>query len=686
MTAPTARRLAWGAFFFVVASIGVAMALDLANGTGTAVEDGFFLISTLVFAIVGTFVASRRPENAIGWIFVGVAAGATLIGLSESLLNRLAAGDTSSLPARLDEWMGAWAWVPFTFVPTTFPLLLFPDGHPPSARWRWLVWAAAIGIVAFSFGMGFDPNNYDDGRIPIGIEPPAPLVAVASLAGLLALVAVIGGGAAAVVRFRRAKGDERQQLKWLAYAGLIAAICLVGGFVAGAVLTALGVATSAGNTVADQVLNVVILLGVLGIPVGMGVAIMKYHLYDIDLVIKKTVVFGILVALLTGIGALAALLVGLGVVPSLYDTPPLLLLAGVALGLLAIPLYRVATRIAERVVYGGRATPYEVLSEFSERVGETYSAEDVLPRMAALLGEGTGAEHATVWLRLAAELRPAATWPAGTEAPTSVHADTVEVFHRGESLGALSVRMPASDPMNPSKERLIRDLASQAGLVLRNVRLIEELRASRQRLVAAQDEERRKIERNIHDGAQQQLVALGVQLRLADSLVDRSPEKTHEMLARLQVQTDEALEDLRDLARGIYPPLLADGGLAPALEAQGRKAAVSTTVEAIGVRRYAQEVESAVYFCCLEALNNAAKHAASSLVHIRLVGGERELTFEIVDDGRGFDTTADGLGTGSQGMADRLDAIGGLLELRSAPGSGTRVSGRVPITHREVVG
>src|SRR5205809_517666 len=138
--------------------------------------------------------------------------------------------------------------------------------------------------------------------------------------------------------------------------------------------------------------------------------------------------------------------------------------------------------------------------------------------------------------------------------------------------------MPANEPLTPAGEKLIGDLASQAGLVLRNVRLIEELRASRQRLVAAQDEERRRLERNLHDGAQQQLVALSVKLRLAEGMTERDPAAAKAMLGDLQTETTSALENLRDLARGIYPPLLADKGLPAALEAQARKASLPTTV------------------------------------------------------------------------------------------------------------
>jgi signal transduction histidine kinase len=331
------------------------------------------------------------------------------------------------------------------------------------------------------------------------------------------------------------------------------------------------------------------------------------------------------------------------------------------------------------VVYGKRASPYEVLAEFSGRMSETYAADDVLPRMATVLAEGTGADAAVVWLRVGAEMRPAAIRPSQASAPTELPEDAVEVVHHGELLGALSVQMPPSDPMDPGKRKLIEDLAAQAGLVLRNVKLIEELRASRQRLVAAQDQERRKLERDLHDGAQQQLVALAVQLKLARTMLDRDPARAGDLLDAVQGAATGALEDLRDLARGIYPPLLADKGLPAALEAQARKSPLPVTIESDAIGRYPQQVESAVYFCTLEALNNVAKYAKASRVTLSLAQTDGHLTFSVVDDGRGFDPAATGYGTGLQGMADRLDAIGGTLEVRSAPADGTTVTGRVPV-------
>ena len=233
------------------------------------------------------------------------------------------------------------------------------------------------------------------------------------------------------------------------------------------------------------------------------------------------------------------------------------------------PARRRAQRFADRLVYGKRATPYEVLSEFSERVGQTYANEELLPRMARALGEGTGAARADVWVRVSDELRPEATWPDEAVAPPSRAVSSSEervatsstffepVRHRDELLGALSIEKRAGESLSATEEKLVQDLAAQAGLVMRNAALtedlldtIEQLRTSRQRLVTAQDEERRKLERNLHDGAQQQLVALTVKLGLLERLVERDPGQAKSIAGQLQGDATEALEELRDLARG----------------------------------------------------------------------------------------------------------------------------------------
>jgi signal transduction histidine kinase len=366
------------------------------------------------------------------------------------------------------------------------------------------------------------------------------------------------------------------------------------------------------------------------------------------------------------------------------------MLAAVTVALAFQPVRQRAAHLANRLVYGKRATPYEVLSEFSERMAGTVAADEALPRMARILGEGTGARRAEVWLRLGSELQQAAAWPldgaggpdhvpiAGEALPALTADLAVPVRHQDELLGALAVAMPPGENVTPVTEKLLADLAAQAGLVLRNVRLIEEVRASRKRLVSAQDQERRRLERNLHDGAQQQLVALKMRLGLARATAEKDPAGTRSSLEQLEQAAQDALDDLRDLARGIYPPLLADQGLPAALEAQARKSVLPVRVEQEGIGRYDQEGEAAVYFCCLEALQNMAKYAEASAASIRLWAEDGTLAFSVRDDGQGFDPSATGYGTGLQGMADRLAALGGSLDVRSAPGEGTTVTGRVP--------
>jgi signal transduction histidine kinase len=612
---------------------------------------------SVLFTAIGGILSSRRRDHPIGWILstIGLFQAFGAISGSWTVL-----ATVHSLPGGdLTDWWGLWNWIPSIGLLVTFLLLLFPTGHLPSRRWRPAAWVSAAGIALFA---GSIAVHYWPLRHELGIDPDVELNGAGLELGVtLMLIGAVASIASLAVRFRRARGDERQQLRWFVGAG---AITVLGFFLAIFISSSWGV--------------LLIVPGFLAIPIAAGIAVLKYRLYDLDVVIKKAVIALVLTTLIATVGLF--FVAEFGQVAFWEGTNPRVsVLIGIVGGALLWPLLRLSRRIAARITFGKRATPYEVLTEFSGRVGETYATDDVLPRMAQVLAAGTGATSARVLLKVGGELREEAS--AGE--PRSGTEHTVPVVYQGEELGALAVEMPANDPMDPARERLVHDVAAQAGLVLRNVRLIEELRASRQRLVAAQDEERRKIERNLHDGAQQQLVALSVQLKLAEQLATKDLEKTHEALVRLQGTAGAALEDLRDLARGIYPPLLADKGLPTALEAQARKAAVPTAVDADGIGRYPQEVEAAVYFSVLEALNNVAKYAEAGQATVTLAQHDGRLEFRVTDDGSGFDTGATGYGTGLQGIADRLDAIGGRLVVTSAVGAGTAIAGTVPLGGRE---
>ena len=199
------------------------------------------------------------------------------------------------------------------------------------------------------------------------------------------------------------------------------------------------------------------------------------------------------------------------------------------------------------------------------------------------------------------------------------------------------------------------------------------------RLVTAQDAERRRIERDLHDGAQQHLVAIKVKLGLLEALARKDPDRVVELASEVKGDADEALQTLRDLARGIYPPLLADQGLVAAMQAQARKASVQVEVHAEGVSRYPQEVEAAVYFCCLEALQNVAKYAGASEASVRLSANNGSLDFAVQDDGAGFDPATTPMGSGLTNMADRIDALGGSFGVTSRPGEGTQITGSLPV-------
>jgi signal transduction histidine kinase len=245
------------------------------------------------------------------------------------------------------------------------------------------------------------------------------------------------------------------------------------------------------------------------------------------------------------------------------------------------------------------------------------------------------------------------------------------------------------EQLTPAEDKLICDLAAQVGLVLRNVGLTEQLgkrladlQASRRRIVTAQDDQRRRIERDLRDGAQRQLLAVASGLTQAEALAGQDEERERTLVAQLKAGAREALETLRDLARGIYPPLLAEQGLASAVSAHAGKAPLPVIVDAAEVGRYPPDIETAVYFCCVEAVQNAARHAPQSTVRIRLRGSAEDVSFEISDDGPGFDqsqvrSSADG--GGLQRMADRLAALGGSLHIDARPGCGTAVAGRIPV-------
>jgi signal transduction histidine kinase len=600
--------------------------------------------------------------------------------------------------------LAEWSFVPI-FTGMSFMLMLFPTGTLPSPRWRPV---AALGLLATALTMaGFvvHPRMValpapGDGSLafanPLGVRSLGPVLShllIGTLNGLSVLGTVLLTVAfvSLVVRYRTSGREVRQQIKWIALAAVAVAGCQA------AALLAVAITGDASNAVTVTAYVVVPVTVLFGIPAIITLAILKYGLYQIDVIINRAVQYGLLSATLTGV--YAGIVVGIGTLAGYAGGPVLTVAAAVTIAVLFQPVRQRARLVANRLVYGERATPYQVLADFAEDMAGQLDFDTALDRMASILAGATGAVRVEVWVRVGAQLRPQVIWPRGSALPPAVPliddaelpafeltTRAVAVRHGDELLGALAVQKPRNELVSAAEDKLLAHLASQAGLVLRNVRLtaelqatIDDLRASRLRLVRAQDEERQRIERNLHDGAQQQLVALMVQLSLLEDSAGDSGE-VRQVTGQLQAGLRAAIDDLRALARGIYPPLLADQGLGPALRAQVGRAPLPVQVETDGIGRYPREAEAAVYFCILEALQNTAKYARASQATVALSCPGSHLEFTVTDDGTGFDTATASHGTGLQGMADRLAAAGGTFRINSAPGNGTTIRGRLPVS------
>jgi len=696
MTGATSRRLAHGLWVTTAVLWLSTVVLTLIDRPSEAVPTVLVVIPLAIYGTLGALIARSRPHDPIGWLLsaVGLAFALWVFGLAYAQGGQGGDPGLGGLPgAAAAAWIGVICGN--VLLPVAFPtfLLLFPDGHLRSRRWRVALWGVALaGILLLVGAIG---QVEEVGTLLLSAPawaaelPGGQWIYVAGL--VLMLATSFAGIVALTLRYRSASLEARQPLR-----------LLVVMTVAMAIATSIAVVTVLATQGADWSWVTIVLaflvdgFGVLiGIPLATAAAVLTYGLYDVGVVVKKTVVY----VLLVGFFVLMLALIGLLLSPLAFigtdegagrETMIARVISAVAVfAIVALLLFRPLKRLARRLVYGKRSTRYEAMAEFSERLGDAYSTEDVLPRMAEIVRASTGAEVARVWLRLGGELRPAAAAPSDAPVVEAIddprgelpEMDGVRAFpvrDRGELLGALTMAMPAAEPLSKDGERLVIDLASQAGLVLRNVRLIEELQESRRRIVAAQDERARKLERDIHDGAQQQLVALSVKLGLAEQLSARDPEKARAILAELKADTTDALDNLRDLARGIYPPLLADRGLEAALDSQARKSPVDVRVVTDGIGRYPQEIEAAVYFCALEALQNIAKYANASSATINLVQNDGHLMFEVTDDGAGFDR-ARAHGSGLTNMRDRVEAVGGSLNITSAPEQGTTVRGQIPV-------
>jgi signal transduction histidine kinase len=694
VNARAAAGLAWSLCLLTLAVLVVGLVLWVANGfpvllgsdpaTGGAPIRLLAVLTFALIAIVGLLIATRQPSNPIGWIILA----ADLVSSFDLFGQNFAAYALSDWPtaARLVAALAYPLNVSAALISAM--LVLFPNGRLPSARWRWVLWLAGGSGVLQVLHRALRPGPLrmaPSEQNPFGMPSAAPVLAAIEVAAQLGLAAALLLAAASLVlRWRHARGDERLQLRWIAYAVLPWA----------AVFATSVVVPQAWQPVVRVVYFLVLDLFV----IALGVAVLKYRLYDIDLVVNRALVYGALGAFITAVYVTVVFGISAAVDATTELDVWLSLLATVIVALAFQPVREQAQRLANRLVYGRRASPYEVLADFSRRLVGALAADEVLPRMAEAAAQGVGAARARVRVYVPGGADRAVAWPS--ETVDAAFERTLAVLHQGTLVGEIAVSKPPGESFTPAEQRLLADLAAQAGAALNGVRLsvelqarleqisaqASELRASRQRIVSAQDAERRRLERDLHDGAQQYLVSLSVNARLARELVRAEPGEAENLLDDVGAQASEALVALRTLARGIFPPALADRGLLAALQAHVASIRPPVHMDSDGLgldQRFLPEVETAVYFCCLEALQNCAKHAPGAAVHVALTRPDANwLTFSIRDEGPGFDPASVPAGSGHQHMADRLAALDGTLHVSSAPGRGTTVSGRLPIDHR----
>jgi signal transduction histidine kinase len=522
--APSAAREA------AVAVIGLVVAGLVASGWGL----GFYIdnahngLLALSFTAVGLYVVRMRPRHREAWLFVavGVVHGVMFFG-------RQYGAHAGPLPgADWIGWIGVWP-LSFAIALSGWTLMAFPDGRLLSRRWR----VAVGGMLAVGFALSLVsalwPVDYDR----TALLAPHPL----HLPGAAGAERFWGGGrlsyvlfqvlwtAAILVRIRRARGDEVRQMRWLVYAVVVDIALLAGGLI-------IARSPEAG------------LLALPLVPLAAGVAIRKYRLYDIDPVINKTIVIGAMVLVITA--GYVAVVLGVGaLVPS--GRGVLWLITTAVVAVVSEPLRRRTQRVADRLVYGHRTTPYEALAELIARVEG--APEELLAGISTTVANAVGAREVVVWVGSEERLMPGAAWPARIEETARTMQELFRprwyvrpVEHHGSVMGAIALRKPAGEALTVAEDRLLSDLVAQTALIIVSQRQAEQLQAAARRIVTAEDAARRRIERNLHDGAQQRLVTLGLELGVLAERARADPALAARV-GEVRAQLLDATSELREL-------------------------------------------------------------------------------------------------------------------------------------------
>jgi two-component system NarL family sensor kinase len=551
--------------------------------------------------------------------------------------------------------------------------LLFPDGRLPSPRWRPVAWALAVCTGLLTLAGAVDPHPIDLSGVetvsnPLGIEGLRAATAIVVLVFFVDMAVLLASAAAPILRFRRAAGDERQQLAWLAYVVAVTALVGIGGVVL----------VQTRHPLAADVAGILALVGLgVGIPVAAGIAILKHRLYDLDLVVNRTVVYGGLTACV-----IATYVAVVGMLGMLFQQRGGLGASLVATGLVAVlfqPLRERLQRAVNRLLYGDRAEPYAAMTRLGQRLETSLAPDAVLPTVVDTVAQALRVPYVAVELRRDDGFEPAAAHGQPSE-------DVLELplSYRGETVARLLISARArGEGFNAADRRLLGDLARQAGVAAHAVRLTADLQRSRERLVSAREEERRRLRRDLHDGLGPTLASIALGLQLARDEHRRDPEMQDALLGRLTAETQRSIGEIRRLAYELRPPALDELGLVPALREQaahltGAADGLVVSMEAPNeLPALPAAVEVAVYRITLEALTNVARHAhAHSCAVSLMVDGALELV--VVDDGLGLprDHRA---GVGLASMRERAAELGGTCSVERRSAGGTRVRAHLPL-------
>jgi len=681
------RKLPWlvAGLSIVLAILGIGLSLVYMLRAGSTrpllSHQGLLQASTLLYALIGALIVSRRSGNSVGWLFLvtGLFSGVTALSGGYAVFHSL--GLSANLPSLAwVDWLNRWIWLPAVTLPTLFVFLIFPDGRLPSRRWAPVGWAVTAGLVGASLSLALHPGDIElwdvNGTNPYGIPGTGPLFeTLLTVSFILMTVGLPGCVLALLLRFRRSRGIEREQMKWLVYA--------VGVTVAGASLAALAPALLVLSPGAAEELGLVTSgLGVIGIAVAVGIAILRHGLYDINLVINRTLVYGALTVAVFGLYLLVV--GGLGLLLQARADSTFGLLGVGLVALVVQPLRARLQRGVNRLMYGERDDPYAVLSRLGQRLEGALAPEAVLSNIVETVAQALRLPYAAIAL---GRSTPAS--GAGEDFPiVAAHGmpagDSLRLplNYQGEVIGALIVGPRAGESFSPLDRRLLEDLARQAGVAAHAVRLTADLQRSRERLVTAREEERRRLRRDLHDGLGSQLAALHLRADTVSSLLPRDPAAAQAGVIELRDEIRAAVTDVRRLVYALRPPALDELGLAGAVRSLAAKV---TSADGLHVTVEAPEplpplpaaVEVAAYRIAQEALTNVVRHAhaRACLSSLELA---QDLRLEVKDDGAGLPAKLLA-GVGLRSMRERAAELGGVVQVATAPEGGALVWARLPL-------